>query len=272
MSGDPVLGDRLFLPPAEDGAVAGWLPGSYYVDLLEGGSVERFEFELWTGDPARDPPRRFNPPPPLDEVVKLDALGIANGAAGLPRAPFTIDTAGRGHGWVADPGPPLDNAAAWLAEASIPVAPTALGSTVANGQVARAYGPEPAAIGVILPRGAVVSSARLVSLAPEAGTVSDAPIVGPVGPAVTTTEQGAPRREANFSQRAFVAFVPSETDTWPAGVYRIDVTYIGAAGLETQTSWHIDVAATGAVQAWPWCRRCSTPRVIGRACRRPGGS
>ena len=242
IDGDPGVTDRLFLPPLEDDGANGWQPGSYVVEMLEGTHVTSLGFQLWTGQPPRDISHlpALPPNPPSAHPATADA--IADSIAAQPVGPFTIDSLGVASTWPARSGSAMTEASEWLVAAT-PTVDSAVDPTTGGGPepaVASVPCTDASVIGVSLPAGSRVLSAHLIGLAPFVGATSASPISGPVASAQLAARQ-----------RAFVAFVAPEAGTWPAAVYRIDVTYRDAAGGDQRGSWVLDFAAAGANLAAP---------------------
>jgi hypothetical protein len=235
---------RLFLPPLEDAPSGAWHSGAYQAELLTGAEIVRINFVLPPPDARRDVPRVAVNNIPLG--FQPTAKYISEAMAGLPRGPFTINAAGKPMTWPGDAGPPLDEAGAWIASAATATKPVgSIGNKLlpVGTAVARAWGGEPAVIGVGLPRGAHGVKATLVALAPPEGVLSTEPLVD-------LLEPGPPQAGGAVDEfgrrRALAAFVPPGGTTFAAGVYRIDVDSIDVDGVAHRDSWHVDIAGAAA--------------------------
>ena len=211
----PDEGGLIFTPPAAGLGSSTWSAGEYRIDaLLDGATIQRFEVDI--------PDRYENVRPstaevwPSNELVSADQVDFSS----LPQGPFAaIDRVGLPLESAA--GPPLDEATAWL--------DTDAGSSQApQRDVAIAYLPRAAGLGVRLPDGSTLRSAVLTRLAPD--PFPSGPVL--VGGGIIVGRYATP----------WVLFPAYWGEAVEPGVYRIDATWSDADGPH-RASWHIELRA-----------------------------
>jgi hypothetical protein len=146
-------------------------------------------------------------------------------------------------------GPPLDEVGAWLnLDPGTARAPRSF--------VAAAYLPRATGLGVMLPPGSVVQSARMERLAPE-------PLPGePPRVEGLLDDAGRP------APAEYVLFATPDGGSWSPGTYRLSVGWADADGLH-ERSWHLELRP-GPVRVLPrllaaarsWARYAGATGVI----------
>lgn len=226
----PSEGAFLYARQGPTGDAQPWGTGTYRVDVLVDGTIRRFEIGLpdrfanvpqQSARPSlRDQGPMLNPDPALLDVPV--GLFATVGTVAIPLA--------------ANQSAPLDETRAWL-----DVDPGT--GRPPRSFVASAYLPRATRLGVLLPPRSVVTTARLVRLAPG-------PLTGPQPNMGEIPKEGAPRASVMFS-------APTGT-AWSPGVYRLTVAWTDAEGPHEE-SWHAELrpgpvrelpALLGAVRGW----------------------
>ena len=214
-----------------------WSGGTYRIDVLVDGAVRRVGVTI--------PDRFSNVPEPTRRPSLREAAPLGDPAeAAAPDLPIglyaTVD--GAAVPLPSDEGPGLDEASAWLN--LDPGTGRGPRSFVATAFLTRATG-----LGVMLPPGSVVQSAKVERLAPG-------PLPG-VAPRVPTD-----------AQAAHVLFRNPGGGAWTPGVYRLAVVWADADGLHDR-SWHVELRP-GPIRYFPrmlaaaqgWARYAGATGVI----------
>jgi hypothetical protein len=213
----PSRGGFLYVRPGtSDGTVRPWPAGTYRVDVLVSGFIRRALVTI---------PDRFGNVP--DPALPPDLAEVAP-----PVDPPTAAFAEWPHGLFvtaedivlplgSEAGPPLDEAGAWLdLDPGTARAPRDFVATVAL--------PSANGLGVLLPRGSVVTSAEVERLAPE-------PL-----PGEPIRVDGSGPGGSDDALYPHVLFAAPGTEGWQPGTYRLGVTWTDAEGTH-ETSWHVEL-------------------------------
>jgi hypothetical protein len=241
----PSGGAFVYVRPGDAGGPAKpWGSGRYRIDVLVDGSIRRLGVDI---------PDRFSNLPAGVERPSLRDIGrLAEPAeAVLPDLTMglfaTVDRIGVPLPSVE--GPSLDEVGAWLN------LDPGTGRTPRS-FVAAAYIPRATGLGVMLPPGSVVQSARLERLPP-------APLPGePPRVEGLLDDAGRP------APPEYVLFAAPDGGPWAPGTYRLSVVWADADGLHDR-SWHAELRP-GPVRALPrllaaarsWARYAGVTGVI----------
>jgi hypothetical protein len=188
-----------------------WRPGSYRIDILRAGRIERLVVRL--ADPSGAVP--FVDRPATSET-RLVAASDSDPSAVRIGLFATVD--GLGVSFDVATSRPLDEAEAWMA-ANVPPA---------GGQapvVARAFLPRATGLGVMLTSDASVELAVMRRLSP----ISLAP-TPPARGGISNSQGRTP----------YVVFAASDGQALTPGVYAISVSWTDGAGLHAAT-WHVEL-------------------------------
>jgi hypothetical protein len=245
----PSGGAFLYQPEAAGPLAGAWGAGTYRIDVLVDGSVQRFGLAI---------PNRFGIVPGFSELplapqglvlpglVPVSELGIGLFAmAGDVAVPLP-----------AHEGPALTEAAAWLnVDPGTGRAPRSF--------VASAYLPRATGIGVMLPAGSLIKDATVGRLAPDSLVQAHPDVIVFGGP----------------SQKSWAGFLAPGGGAWAPGVYRFTVAWSDTKGLHNG-SWHVELRP-GPVHDTPrplWAVRAyaryagASGVVLGTTNRLDGGS
>ena len=201
----PAFGEHLFGPPRVDGVgLPSWPAGSYRVEVLTGTEVRAMDVGL---------ANRFDVVPD-----PLDPPAITDQTLPSPFAPRLGALRGPGAFVVAD-----GNAIALDARQEPGPRP---GVELWRTGVAGAWEPRANGLGVLLPSGSSEASATLHRVLPDEGPVDARRAVG--------------LRFEGDGRSPYVIFRAPGGVPWPAGVYRLDVTWTDASEPRS-AAWHVEL-------------------------------
>ena len=201
----PAFGEHLFGPPRVDGVgLPSWPAGSYRVEVLTGAGIREMDVGL---------ANRFDVvPDPLDLPTVTDQTLPS------PFAPRLGALRGPGAFVVAE-------GSAIALDAPEEPGPRA-GVDLWRTGVAGAWEPRANGLGVLLPTGSSEASATLHRVLPVEGSVDARRAVG--------------LRFEGDGRSPYVIFRAPGGVPWPAGVYRLDVTWTDASGPRS-AAWHVEL-------------------------------
>ena len=220
VDGRDVTGTLLLVRPGNGGAaLTSWPGGHYRIDVLAADGIHRIALQI---------PGRFGNVPAPDPwpAAPAELVAARKGDPSVTRqGPFAV-VDGVSVGLSATPGPLLDEAAEWWAEL---VRARAKAPAVAVVHLPRATG-----LGVMFTEHAVVSSASIRRLAPDA-KVDAAPVFGGVS--------------SLHGRTPYLVFTPNGGGAWQPGVYAITAAWTDPDGAHAGT-WHLELRP-GALAAGP---------------------
>jgi hypothetical protein len=193
------------------GSARTWEAGNYRIDLL---AADRL-YSIAVGIPGR-----FGSVPAPDDWPATDARLVGPGdsdPSGVQNGPFaTVD--GRAISLVAQPSALMSDEQAWR---------SLIGEAGGQGPttVAAAYVPRATGLGVMLTNHAMVQTAVVHRIAPDAAFLA-APMLGGISQMRGRTP--------------WVAFAPRDGGALPPGVYAMTVRWTDPAGFHDET-WHVEL-------------------------------
>ncbi len=204
-------GTVLLIRPGDGGAAyASWPGGHYRIDVLVTGGIHRIALQI---------PGRFGnvPPPDAWPATPADLSAAKDGDPTVTRqGPFALAD-GVSVALSATPGTLLDEDAEWRA---------ALDADRSHGQsVAAVHLPRATGLGVMFTENAVVHSASIKRLAPDA-QIDAAPAIGGIS--------------SIHGRTPYLVFTPVGEGAWSAGVYALSASWTDAAGDHVAT-WPIEL-------------------------------
>ncbi len=220
-----VDGIRFFWAPGGTSANPGWAPGTYVAELLTLSAIERTVFVI-PGMPGAALPAVQPQPTPRPSRADLSLL-----TRNLPPGRvFTLDAVPSAIPWPSVATGAGDERAAWLASLR----------AASNDTVAMATVFQPIGIGLRLPTEATLRSARLVRLGPTIENLASVAIGS--GAALPR----APEAAVPQVLPGVVLFESAVGREWPAGIYRVDATWVIGTNVQGQVvrraSWILDLA------------------------------